>query len=146
MAQALGRLKEANLSLSNLKQDYGSLRVKYEDLVKPARSSEGRHVVEVQYSKEGGEPRIRFRESRSGPFRTLTHEELEQRLERLKAEHPEGLYVRMIFPEDSGLSYDEAFGLTGELHRKFDYYYQERSPAETPASEPPSGAQTPSPD
>ena len=39
--------------------------------------------------------------------------------------------MKVIIPEDSGLSYNEAFRFTTELHGKYDYYTRgrTRSPA-----------------
>jgi chromosome segregation ATPase len=130
LAQAMARLKQANVSLSSLKQDYGNLKLKYDDLVKPARTAEGRFVAEVRVTKDPkGGLALRFRTDHSGDFRSLSRSELNAALERLKAAHPEGLYVRVIIPEGSGLSYSEAWAFTSDIHSHYDYYYQDRSSA-----------------
>jgi len=49
-------------------------------------------------------------------------EELDAQLSRFKAEHQEVLYVRVIIPQESGLSYNEAWSFTSEIHGKYDYY------------------------
>ncbi len=46
-----GSLTEQQLTL--LQGEYDDLRVKYDKLVKPARSAQGKHVVTVRYWKEG---------------------------------------------------------------------------------------------
>lgn len=124
LAQALARLSEANISLSELQDNYGNLQLKYHELVKPARSAEGRYVVEVRYEKIAGRPQIRFRERRDGEFRVTTTEQLDKILIGLRNRHKQGLYIRVIIPEDSGLSYNEAWKFTTEVHRKYDYYFQ----------------------
>ncbi len=112
---------------------YDELKVRYDRLVRPARSPEGRHLVEVRYFKRDGTPHIEWRTGGEGPFRAVTLRELEARLERLKADHPEGLYVKVILPEGSGLSFSEAWRFTNRLHRAYDYYYQEPAAASGPA-------------
>jgi hypothetical protein len=92
--------------------------------VKPARSAEGRYVVEVRVNKEDGKLVIRFRESRDQDFQRVDRAALDARLEALKAEHRRGLYVRVIIPDNSGLSYNEAWSFTSELHGRYDYYFQ----------------------
>ena len=69
-------------------------------------------------------------------FRDLTRAELERELERLDGQHPGGLYIKVIFPENSGLSYNEAWKFTSELHSRFDYYYREDAPATEPEGTP----------
>ena len=58
-------------------------------------------------------------------------DELHRRLQRLKQEKRNGLYVKVIFPGDSGLTYDEAWRFTSDLHSRYDYYSQE-PPVEVP--------------
>lgn len=126
LATTLVRLRDADLALAELQGDYSRLQVKYDRLVRPARSPRGRHLVEVRYARVGGDYRIDYREPTDPGFTPVSRAELDQRLARLRADHPEGLYVKIIFPEDSGLSYSEAWRFTNELHRRYDYYYQER--------------------
>lgn len=108
-----------------LAEDYDSLKVKYDKLVKPARSAKGRHLVEVRYYKRKGKYHIEWREGDSGEFRPVSRKKLNSILARLKKEHREGLYIRVILPQESGLSYSEAWKFTNDLHRRYDYYFQE---------------------
>jgi hypothetical protein len=48
----------------------------------------------------------------------------------LKQEEPDGLYIKVILPKDNGLSYSEAWSFTNELHKKYDYYFQEKAQKE----------------
>jgi len=112
-----------------LAEDYDSLRVKYDKLIKPARSAKGRYLVEVRYYKRKGRYRIEWRKGDSGEFKPVSRNELDAILARLKKKHKEGLYIRVILPEDSGLSYSEAWKFTNDLHRRYDYYFQEAEPA-----------------
>ena len=111
-----------------LAEDYDSLRVKYDELIKPARSAKGRYLVEVRYYKRKGRYHIEWREGDSGEFRSVSRNKLDAILARLKEKHKEGLYIRVILPEDSGLSYSEAWKFTNDLHRRYDYYFQETAP------------------
>ena len=43
----------------------------------------------------------------------------------LKHEHGKNLYVKIIIPEDSGLTYNEAWEFMRQLLVKYDYYYQD---------------------
>ncbi|HHI76467.1 MAG TPA: hypothetical protein ENJ94_04760 [Gammaproteobacteria bacterium] len=111
--------------------DYDNLKVKYDKLVRPARSAEGRHIVEVRYWKKDGKYHIAWHEGDEGEFQPISRRRLELVLSRLLKEHPNGLYVKVIFPENSGLSYNEAWEFTNHLHRKYDYYFRDQGPSDT---------------
>jgi DNA repair exonuclease SbcCD ATPase subunit len=125
LAQAMAQLEQANLSLDTLEQDYGALQLQYNELVKPARTAKGRYVVEVRVSKDGDELTLLYREAKTDAFQRIDRAVLESQLEQLKRRHKEGLYVRVIIPDDSGLSYKEAWNFTREMHARYDYYYVE---------------------
>ncbi|HIE55112.1 MAG TPA: hypothetical protein EYP90_08030 [Chromatiaceae bacterium] len=108
-----------------LAEDYDSLRIQYDKLIKPARSAKGRHLVEVRYFKRNGKYHIEWREGDSGEFKAVSLKTLHATLARLKDRHSEGLYIRVILPKASGLSYSEAWKFTNDPHRKYDYYFQE---------------------
>ncbi|MEA3276105.1 MAG: hypothetical protein U9Q81_12600 [Pseudomonadota bacterium] len=127
LTTALERLRAVDSSRAELEKDYGELRQRYDRLVRPARSPKGKYVIEVRYAKTGGRPHIRFREAGEKNFRSISRAALESRLAALDRDHPEGLYIKIIFPEDSGLSYNEAWRFTNDLHRKYDDYFRERS-------------------
>ncbi len=111
--------------LVSLETDYSSLKVKYDKLVKPARTAKGKHVVEVNYQKIKGKGRIRFKDAGDTSYTRMTSKEMHNRLAELKTQHGKKLYIKIIIPEDSGLSYSEAWEfMKGILHR-YDYYYQQ---------------------
>ncbi len=143
LSGARARLREADLLLANAETEYADLKQKYDKLIKPARSARGRFLVEVRYSKPGGRPLIAFRPQGEESFRDLTRAELERELERLDGQHPGGLYIKVIFPENSGLSYNEAWKFTSELHSRFDYYYRENAEATESESTPEPAPQQP---
>ena len=114
-----------NQQLLTLKGDYETVKSKYEELIKPARSARGKYIAEVYYVKGQSGNVIRYREPGDGGYSRLSLAEVEQRLTRLKQEHGKDLYVKIIIPEDSGLSYSEAWQFMRNLLVKYDYYYQE---------------------
>jgi DNA repair exonuclease SbcCD ATPase subunit len=116
---------EVSSKLAVLGGEYDELKMKYDKLVRPARTPRGKYVVEVRKSKSAGKVNLSMKLPGQSGFKTVTESNMHQRLQQLKTKHPKTLYIKIIFPEDSGLSYNEAWGFTSELHRKYDYYYQE---------------------
>jgi hypothetical protein len=49
---------------------------------------------------------------------------LHEKLAKLKKQHAGNLYVRIIIPEKSGLTYNEAWNFMIGILKKYDYYYQ----------------------
>jgi hypothetical protein len=58
-------------------------------------------------------------------YRSVNQQELHQRLAALKEQYSGSLYVKIIIPENSGLSYSEASSFTFDLLGKYDYYHQD---------------------
>lgn len=120
----LSEEKEAqSRQLVSLETDYSNLKVKYDKLVKPARTAKGKYVVEVNYEKIKGKGRIRFKDAGDENYTTLTSSELHSKLASLKKEHANKLYIKIIIPENSGLSYSEAWEFMKNILHKYDYYY-----------------------
>ena len=111
--------------LEDLQGSYDDLTVKYNKLIKPARTAAGKHLVSVRYRKKDGEKRIEFKDSENSSYRFVSRDELESELSDLKAEHAGNLYVKVIIPKESGLSYSEAWGFTQQILTRYDYYYQD---------------------
>ena len=107
-----------------LKGDYVDLEQKYNKLVRPARSPEGRHVVEVRITKSSGINFYSLRSPGEAEASRVTLEQLHARLSAAKQQHPNNLYTRIIIPDDSGLSYNEAWSFTNDILSKYDYYHQ----------------------
>jgi chromosome segregation ATPase len=117
-------IQVTDLRLAELQGEYDNLHAKYDKLVKPARSASNKYVVEVRYFKSGGDYRIQYREPEDAGFRDLSRAELDQRLSKLSADMPDALYVKVIIPDDSGLSYTEAWRFTSDMHTRYDYYFR----------------------
>jgi chromosome segregation ATPase len=125
----LGQLRQesakAQQILAELQGEYTSLRVKYDKLVRPARTAQGKHVVEVRYEKTANDYRIGFKDASGSTYASINRAELHKRLSALKRKYPDKLYVKIVIPENSGLSYSEAWNFTVDTLRKYDYYHQE---------------------
>lgn len=122
---ALANLREQtadeSLKLVSLQGEFAELDKKYQKLLKPTRSSRGKTVVDVMYSKSG----YRIREPGAANYRNVSLSEMNRELGALKAEHGTDLYVKIIIPENSGLSYNKAWVFTRDMLNKYDYYYQQ---------------------
>ena len=114
-----------NQQLLALKGDYEIVKTKYEDLIKPARSAKGKYIVEVYYIRGAGGEVIRYKQPGNADFIDLSLAQVEKRLTKLKREKGNDLYVKIIIPTDSGLTYNEAWEFMRNLLAKYDYYYQE---------------------
>jgi hypothetical protein len=94
-------------------------------LIGPARSPVGKMVATVQYAKKEGRHRILFKDVGADRFEEIDRPQLDERLGRLKTQLKDKLYVKVIIPEDSGLSYNEAWNFTRDILSSYDYYYQQ---------------------
>jgi chromosome segregation ATPase len=110
--------------LLSIQNDYSELQIKYDKLFQPARSAQGKHVVTVTYSKDGGQYQIRIKDLDEEDYQVVSRKELNRQLKALKEKYGKQLYVKLIIPDDSGLSYSEAWGFTVEILDKYDYYHQ----------------------
>ncbi len=113
-----------NQQLLSLQGEYDSVRTEYEKLIRPARSAKGKYIAEVRYLKQADGDLIRFRHPEQTEFQSVNREEVEAQLAALKQQHGKRLYIKIIIPEDSGLTYNEAWTFMRELLVEYDYYYQ----------------------
>ena len=111
--------------LSSLEDDFGSLKVKYDKLIKPARTAKGRYVVSVNYERIKNKARIRFKDSGEENYTIVSEKQLHSKLAKLKKKHPKKLYIKIVIPKESGLTYNEAWSFMKDLLYEYDYYYQE---------------------
>ncbi len=122
---------EYNRQLLTLKGDYEVIVSKYEQLIKPARSAKGKYIAEVYYLKGKKGKVIRFKLPGDKNYKNLPLVDVEKRLAELKKEKGEDLYVKIIIPQNSGLTYNEAWTFMKTLLDKYDYYYQESNKTST---------------
>jgi chromosome segregation ATPase len=113
-----------NQQLLSLKGDYETVKTKYKELIKPARSAKGKYIAEVYYIKGAGGAVIRYKQPGDREFIDLSLDEVETRLTKLKQQKGADLYVKIIIPTNSGLTYNEAWEFMRNLLAKYDYYYQ----------------------
>jgi len=111
--------------LSRLEESFGSLQVKYDKLIKPARTARGKHVVSVNFERIRGKERIRFKDSSDQNYTVVTKQQLHKKLTKLKKKYPKKLYIKIVIPKESGLTYNEAWSFMKNMLDKYDYYYQE---------------------
>jgi chromosome segregation ATPase len=128
------KVDENDKRLLSLQGDFTELDKKYQKLLKPARSPKSKQVVEVIYQKTG----YSIRKPGEASYRSLDRVALESELGALKTFFGNELYVKIIIPDNSGLSYSEGWGFTSNILSRYDYYYQANSdvpsgPAELPS-------------
>lgn len=126
LTTARSRNEATSRELSDLQLNFSDLQIKYDKLVRPARTSKGKTLVEVRYAKTGGKYLIDYRGPGESDFKRISQKSLDDRLTRLKAQD-NNLYIKVILPKDSGLSYSEAWSFTNHLHKNYDYYFQEEA-------------------
>ena len=117
-------LTASRTQVANLEGSFTNLKQKYDRLVRPARSSVGRYIVDIRYFKNQGSFVIQSREPGELEYRVMDQENLEKQLEDLKTRYEDKLYTKIIIPENSGLSYNEAWSFTNNILNNYDYYYQ----------------------
>ncbi len=115
---------DGNEKLRSLQGEYDTLDAKYQKLLRPARSSKGKYIVSISYKNRSGKRVIKLKPGPDASYKTVTKSELHKVLEGLKKKHNTDLYLKIIIPKTSGLSYNEAWKFTSNLQRKYDYYHQ----------------------
>ena len=108
--------------LDILRERHSNLEVQYNRLVRPARSTIGRFVVEVRFWKEGDVRRYSLRPM-ADIETSVSESELHQQLTALKARHADKLYTK-VMPDDNSLTHGEAWSFTEKILNRYDYYYQ----------------------
>lgn len=117
--------RDLELELAKQRRAFVVLEDKYNKLIGPARSPLGKMVAAVQYAKKDGRYRILFKDVDTDRFEEVNRGQLDEKLGRRKAQFKGKLYVKVIIPENSGLSYNEAWNFTRDILSSYDYYYQE---------------------
>ena len=120
-----GEKQSLEMSLARQRQDFSSLEEKYIQLIRPARSPAGKKVVTVVYQRVDGLYRIGFKGEGTERIETLTTDQLNRQLGALRQKWQDQLYVKVVIPEDSGLTYNEAWTFTKDILSRYDYYYRD---------------------
>jgi len=111
------------MALARQRMDFSSLEDKYLKLVRPARSSMGKQVASVQYFRSDRQLKYMFKKIGGDRWEEMSRIEVFRRLGALKERWGEDLYIKIVIPDDSGLTYNEAWGFTKTVLSEFDYYY-----------------------
>lgn len=122
--------EQYNEEILTLKGDYEVVQAKYQKLIKPARSAKGKYIAEVHYVKSKNKNLIRYKEPADTDYTELALKQVESKLDRLKKKYGKELYVKIIIPKNSGLTYNEAWSFMKGLLDKYDYYYQKQTKEE----------------
>ena len=115
---------EQRALVEELKGQYSALQVKYDRLVRPARTFLGKHVVRIGYWKEGGIFRYSLREPGDLQARNINEQQLHRSLTALKSVYGKRLYTKILFPREAALSQKDAWRFTHQILRQYDYYSQ----------------------
>jgi myosin heavy subunit len=129
LSAALASGEATTQELAELKTDFSDLKIKYDKLLRPARTPKGKTLVEVRYAKVKGKYQIDYKGPGDSAFSRVSRKTLDQKLSRLK-QRDNNLYIKVILPKNSGLSYSEAWSFTNHLHKNYDYYFQEEAQKE----------------
>lgn len=113
-------------NLEKLREQFAELEQKYNKLVRPARTTKGKTIVSVRLQKVDDESRYAIKLPDSHNFVTVDKSTLHAQLAALKQQYGDKLYVRIVFPDNNGLSYKEAYSFTNEILTKYDYYHAEQ--------------------
>lgn len=119
--------QQYNEEILSLKGEYDVVKAKYQKLIKPARSAKGKYIAEVHYVKSDEKNLISYKEPADTDFTELTLNQVETKLNLLKEKYGDELYVKIIIPKNSGLTYNEAWSFMKDLLDQYDYYYQKQS-------------------
>ncbi|CAA6828561.1 MAG: Unknown protein [uncultured Thiotrichaceae bacterium] len=117
--------QDGHEQLASLQGEFDELDTKYQKLLRPARSEKNKQVVKVEFSQVSGRKTYRLQEPGKKAFKAFTKSQLKQRLNALKKQYKADLYVKIVFPKNSGLSQDDAWKFTSEMLNAYDYYYDD---------------------
>jgi DNA repair exonuclease SbcCD ATPase subunit len=120
----LGSVQLSEEKLSELGAEYAILKSKYDKLVLPARTSRGKYVVSLRYTRVGSNRIIELKKPEDAEFSQISEGAVHTRLGALKAQYAENLYIKIIIPANSNLSYNEAWSFTRKMLDLYDYYHQ----------------------
>ncbi|MDQ6979598.1 MAG: hypothetical protein Q9M09_05375 [Mariprofundaceae bacterium] len=112
--------------LVQVQDEYSVLNTRYIRLLRPSRSPRHKHVVEILYRDRSGERVYGLRDSSQQPWREMALKKLEENLVTMKQQYGKQLYVRIIIPDNSPISFNEAWDFTHRMLKRYDYYYQNR--------------------
>ncbi len=111
----------------SLQEEYDSLDTQYRKLIRPARSTAGKVVVEVIYSLRNGEEVYQLKEQRQSSATRYSFANMHARLAELKKQYGGKLYTKVRIDDDSGVSFNNAWKFTNSILSQYDYYAEDFS-------------------
>ena len=108
----------------SLQEEYDALDETYRDLIRPARSAAGKQVATVWIEKSATGLQYKMTQPDQTEPQIVSVQQMHQTLQTLKEKFSNLLYIKIIIPKNSGLSYDEAADATQDVLQKYDYYFQ----------------------
>ena len=108
----------------SLQEEYDALNETYRDLIRPARSAAGKQVATVWIEKSATGLQYKMTQPDQTEPQIVSVQQMHQTLQTLKEKFSNLLYIKIIIPKNSGLSYDEAADATQDVLQKYDYYFQ----------------------
>ena len=111
-------------SLTALQKEYATLQSQYDKLIRPARTTKGKYVVSVRFVKRDGNNIYEIKNASENKYIQTSKENLHAQLQNLKEKYQDKLYIRIVIPDNSNLTYQEAYGFTNEILNRYDYYRQ----------------------
>ncbi|MEE9447126.1 MAG: hypothetical protein V3V09_04150 [Arenicellales bacterium] len=124
---------QANASTTqfkSLQEEFDSLDEQYRKLIRPARSSAGKHVVDVYYAKVNGQDQYRIKQPHQETPQVLGLSALHKTLSTLKSTRKQTLYTKVRIDDKSGIGFNEAWQFTQSILSKYDYYHNDYSEAQ----------------
>ena len=112
--------------LVQLRTEYSVLKSKYDKLLRPARSTKGKFVVTLRHGKTNGTLYYDFRLPSDDVYTRVSESDMHQRLADTLDGKGDDLYLKLVYPKTSGLSYEEAFSFRNSVLGKYDYYYRDQ--------------------
>lgn len=117
------KLDESSSETESWKDNFERIKVRYDKLIKPARSRKGKRIAEIHYLNASNKVSYRLKEPGKRSLIKLNRTQLYRRLAQLQKVNPKDLYIKIVFPEGSQVTHDEAWRVTKGLLSRFDYYY-----------------------
>ncbi len=121
------QVDDNQLKYKSLQEEYDSLDEEYRKLIRPARSTAGKYVVDVNFTMQNGQPVYRIREPSQIEAQTVDFETLHGKLAALKSSKGQDLYTKVIIDDKSGVGFNEAWTFTQDILSKYDYYSSDYS-------------------
>ncbi len=124
LANAHSRSLITQQKLDQLELQYQQIISKYNKLVGPARSPKGRVIVALRHSISSGSNSYELKLPGAKRYQSHSLEQMHAALKQLQQQHSNNLYIKIIFPENNGLSYKQAWEFTSSILEAYDYYHQ----------------------